>query len=74
MNFHEATENYHKIEIVSKDAIEVRDLLKAENVIIEKEALEYLAEQYRPEDPIATIAQLKEKEEGKTKLDVHVYK
>lgn len=56
MNFHEATENYHKIEIVSKDAIEVRDLLKAENVIIEKEALEYLAEQYRPEDPIATIA------------------
>lgn len=56
MSFHEATETYGKrIEIITKEALEVRDLLKAETVIIEKKALEDLAEIYQPDAAIETV-------------------
>lgn len=57
-NLHDATkDNYGKrLEIISKEAVEVRDLLKAHTVIIEKKALEYLAREYKQDSPISTIA------------------
>lgn len=56
-NFHNATKEKHgkRVEIVAREALEVRDLLKAHTVIIEKKALEYLSELYQPEKPIPTV-------------------
>lgn len=55
-NLHNATKDKHpRLEIVSKEVLEVRDLLKAHRVIIEQEAFVYLAEQFQPELPIPTV-------------------
>ncbi|KAF5096706.1 hypothetical protein D0Z03_001567 [Geotrichum reessii] len=55
-NLHNATKDKHsRVEIISKEGLEVRDLLKAHRVIIEQEALVYLAEQFQPELPIPTV-------------------
>lgn len=56
-NLHTATKDKYgkRVEIVAKEAIEVRDLLKAYTVVIEKKALEYLAETFQPEKPIPTV-------------------
>lgn len=55
-NLHNATKEKHvRLEIVAKEALEIRDLLKAQKVIIEKAAFEYISEQFKPYDPIPTI-------------------
>lgn len=55
-NLHNATKDKHtRLEIVAKEGLEIRDLLKAHRVIIESDALVYLAEEYKPADPIETI-------------------
>lgn len=56
-NLHEATAEKFgtKIEIIPAEAIEVRDLLKAHTVIVEKEALKFLGETFQPDEPIPTV-------------------
>lgn len=55
-NLHNATKDNHtRMEIIAKEGLEIRDLLKAQRVIIESDALAYLAEEYKPQDPIQTI-------------------
>lgn len=55
-NLHEATKDKHdRMEIVAKEGLEIRDLLKAHKVVIEAEALAYLAEEYKPADPIESV-------------------
>lgn len=55
-NLHNATkDNHSRMEIIAKEGLEIRDLLKAHRVIIESDALAYLAEEYKPLDPIETV-------------------
>lgn len=55
-NLHNATkDNHSRMEIIAKEGLEIRDLLKAHRVIIESDALAYLAEEYKPADPIKTV-------------------
>lgn len=55
-NLHNATKDKHaRMEIVAKEGLEIRDLLKAHRVVVEYDAFVYLANQYQPEEPIPTV-------------------
>jgi large subunit ribosomal protein L4 len=55
-NLHDATIKYNKVDIIPKEAVTVQDLLKPQRLIIESNALMYLAEQYRVLGEIKAIS------------------
>lgn len=54
-NLHDATHRFKNVEIISKEAVEVSDILRADRLIVEDKVLQYLAEQYREPGELKAI-------------------
>lgn len=53
-NLFDSFENCEKVDIVPKELLEVQDILKPRRLIIEKSALDYLVNLYKPSDEVVT--------------------